>query len=196
MRKLFNISCIISAFIALIYFDFIQISVGHAKNELESEVKTVNNSVIETLKYFSLNENKEIFLSNIIVLNFWYPTCGACRREKSNLHKIQNKFRNEDIQFLSYCPPSLYEFSTNKNPSQEVKFNYQETEFKSGVKKSILKVAGNNKLNVDTTLNSFPNTVIISTQKDSILYFTQANIKDSDLSKIYRIIQNELDDKN
>jgi thiol-disulfide isomerase/thioredoxin len=195
LRKVFYFSCfIVVVAITLIYFDFIEIKIGHSKKELNSDVQIKNNSVTETLKYFSKNENEQLLHSKILFLNFWSPRCGACKREKPNLYKIQNKFKNEDIQFLSYRPPSLFEFSTHSNTLEDTNFNYTAIDFNEGVKRSILKIAGNNGLNVDTTLQSFPNTVIISTSKDSILYFTQSMIQNSDLSKIYMILQKELDD--
>lgn len=191
MRKVFYASCFaIIILIFTVYFGFVNINIGHPQKELDTEVKIIDNSVIETLKYFSLNKNDSLLNSKIIVLNFWYPYCGSCIREIPILHEIQNKFVNENINFLSYCPESLYKFnSKNKNVKD---FKFDQVKFKSGVKKSISKIAANNGIKIDTAIQSFPNTFIISTIKDSILYFTQTNIKKSDLPNIYKILEKEL----
>jgi len=191
MRKVFYASCFaIIILIFTVYFGFVNINIGHPQKELDTEVKIIDNSVIETLKYFSLNKNDNLLNSKIIVLNFWYPYCGSCIREIPILHEIQNKFVNENINFLSYCPESLYKFnSKNKNVKD---FKFDQVKFKSGVKKSISKIAANNGIKIDTAIQSFPNTFIISTIKDSILYFTQTNIKKSDLPNIYKILEKEL----
>jgi len=191
MRKVFYASCFaIIILIFTVYFGFVNINIGHPQKELDTEVKIIDNSVIETLKYFSLNKNDNLLNSKIIVLNFWYPYCGSCIREIPILHEIQNKFVNENINFLSYCPESLYKFnSKNKNVKD---FKFDQVKFKSGVKKSISKIAANNGIKIDTSIQSFPNTFIISTIKDSILYFTQTNIKKSDLPNIYKILEKEL----
>jgi thiol-disulfide isomerase/thioredoxin len=191
MRKVFYTSCFaIIILISTVYFGFVNINIGHAQKELDTEVKIIDNSVIETLKYFSLNKNDNLLNSKIIVLNFWYPYCGSCIREIPILHEIQNQFVNENINFLSYCPESLYKFNSKNKSVKDFKFD--QVKFKSGVKKSISKIAANNGIKIDTSIQSFPNTFIISTIKDSILYFTQTNIKKSDLPNIYKILEKEL----
>lgn len=191
MRKVFYASCFaIIILIFTVYFGFVNINIGHPQKELDTEVKIIDNSVIETLKYFSLNKNDSLLNSKIIVLNFWYPYCGSCIREIPILHEIQNKFVNENINFLSYCPESLYKFNSKTKNVKDFKFD--QVKFKSGVKKSISKIAANNGIKIDTAIQSFPNTFIISTIKDSILYFTQTNIKKSDLPNIYKILEKEL----
>jgi thiol-disulfide isomerase/thioredoxin len=191
MRKVFYTSCFaIIILISTVYFGFVNINIGHAQKELDTEVKIIDNSVIETLKYFSLNKNDNLLNSKIIVLNFWYPYCGSCIREIPILHEIQNQFVNENINFLSYCPESLYKFNSKNKSVKDFKFD--QVKFKSGVKKSISKIAANNGIKIDTSIQSFPNTFIISTIKDSILYFTQTNIKKADLPNIYKILEKEL----
>lgn len=191
MRKVVYISAIATIILlSAVYFGIVSINIGHAQKELETEVKVVDNSILKTLKHFALNDNDHLSNSEIIVLNFWYPYCGSCIREIPFLHEIQDRFEDENISFVSYCPESLFKFnSENKNAHD---FKFDPINFKSGVKKSISSIVANNGFKIDTTIQSFPNTIIISTTKDSILYFTQTDIKKADLPNIYKILEKEL----
>lgn len=40
-------------------------------------------------------------LGKVVVLNFWFTTCGACKKEIPQLNKLKEKFKGRDVEFIA-----------------------------------------------------------------------------------------------
>ena len=60
-------------------------------------------------------------LGEIIVLNFWFTTCGPCKKEIPQLNKLKEKYNKQKVNFIAIALDPAYKIAAFL---KENKFNY------------------------------------------------------------------------
>ncbi len=168
----------------------IGIDIRIAKFENKSKIKVINNSYLDTFKYFIDADDYDYIKGKVIFFNTWASWCGSCIKEIPVLYELQLLYKeNEKIVFITYCndlkPGSITEFIKKRN----LEFNYRFLNSGEGLRGSLRTIlSGKSNLPhinplIDSTLMNF-----IIDENENVIFFKNGGLREDDLSTISSIL--------
>ena len=187
MYIIFTISIII---LLIVFFKTISIDIVKAKFENKSKIKVINNSYLDTFKYFIDKADYDYITGKVIFFNTWASWCGSCIKEIPILNELQllNK-ENEKIVFISYCygikPSCMPAFIKKRN----LELNYKFLTSGEGLGLSLRKILSNNpQLPHFNPLIDLVSMTFIIDPKENVLFYKNGGLREDDLSTISSIL--------
>jgi|JI91814CRNA_FD_contig_31_5889237_length_1274_multi_5_in_0_out_0_2 thiol-disulfide isomerase/thioredoxin len=161
---------------------------GIAKFDKSENKIIINGNIHSALKHFSNELNTEIDSTKLIFFSSWSSWCAPCIKEIPILNSIESycKKSNNTI-FISDCSDLTSSELTSLKDKLGVKLSFRDTEFKSGLRISLIHEMYNRKL-INDTVDFVPFNMIYNPINDSVL-FIQGSMKIQDTTELYRIIR-------